>query len=199
MTLDVVPVPTVTPAILTWVETEQPAAQALAVTRDQRVQITSVTPDVAWIAPTTTGTTITLSGNAQSAARMPGALTGSIRTTFTLGTRQRIVTTPINATVTRALSGPAELVYEVNASTQAADLLNRTSTVTTATQTAVALNLQSNAPWLIVSGTTTGTRTMCPSRCRARNCSRCGSACTRRRSRSPRAAARLRPCRFRSR
>jgi hypothetical protein len=156
VTLDVVALPTAAPAALTWVETERPANQAIAVTRDTRVQIVSVTPTVDWVSAAVSGDSINLSGTAASAALAPGAVTGAVQATFSLGGRQRIVDIPVTGMITPALTGAASLAYEVNASTQAANLSNLPVTVTAATQGAIGFNVQSSAAWLIATGTTTG-------------------------------------------
>ncbi len=93
------------------------------------------------------GDTVTLSGNAQSQTLTAGPTTGTLHTTFTCSGKQHIVDTPVTGTVTRALSGPAQVALEVDASTVSADLTAFRATITTATQSALQISAQSDVPW----------------------------------------------------
>jgi len=154
---DVVQDPTVNASALTWVETEAPADRNINVTLDPRVSISGVSSDVAWLSATNSGNTITLKATANSATLAPGNYSGALRTSMTLGSRTRTIVSPLNTTVTRAMSGPASLSFVVDATTVAGDLSGRTTTIATATAAQTAFTVQSDAPWLSVTGNTTGT------------------------------------------
>ena len=158
VSVDVVASPTVSPqsGSFTWVESQQPPAQTFNITRDGTVQVTGATVDVPWLTATLNGDTVTLSGNAQSKTLAPGPATATLHTTYTYGGQQHTTDTPLTATVTPALSGPTQVSLEVNASTTAADLTAFRATVATATPNALQVTAQSNAPWLAVTGGTTG-------------------------------------------
>jgi hypothetical protein len=162
VSLEVVPAPTVTPTALsmTWVESEQPAAQQLTVTRAENVQIVSATPDVPWLGASVAGDLVTVAPTAAAAAVRPGPHAASVRVVFSRpGGATAHADVPVSASVAYALGGPAMSVIEleVNAATEAAQLLNRTSTLATATQAPVQFDATSNVAWLTSgSGMTTG-------------------------------------------
>ncbi|HUK01504.1 MAG TPA: hypothetical protein VLW26_04420 [Steroidobacteraceae bacterium] len=158
VSLDVVATPSVSPqaGTLTWVESEQPAAQTFSATWDPGVQFTGASVDVPWLTASVNGGTVTVSGNAQSQTVAAGPATGTLHTTFTYGGQEHTVDTPLSGTVTRALSGPAQIALEVNASTGLADLAGFRATISSATQNALQISAQSDAPWLAASGGMTG-------------------------------------------
>jgi hypothetical protein len=160
VTLDVVAAPVVSPAAVnvSWVESQQLAEQTLTVTSDSRSQFVSASVDANWLNVSTSGGVLKISGNEQSRALPPGSATARLNATYSLGGRQRVVSVPINATITAALQGPTQLSYEVNASTTAADLLNKVVTVTSVMQGSLLLNAQTNVPWLTAGNATTGTQ-----------------------------------------
>jgi hypothetical protein len=155
VTLDVVAPPAITPnpVALTWVESEQPAAKTLTAAHDSHVQLTGATVDVSWLSVSTSGDTITISGNAESQLLTPGTLPATLTATFNIDSTPRTVTVPISSTVNPALSTDASpITLEVNASTLLADLSAFRATVKSATATAVQVSTQSDASWLTVTG-----------------------------------------------
>jgi len=156
VSFDVVQDPTVTPAVTTWVETEAPADRSITVSLDSRVSISSVSSDAAWLSATSSGNTITLKGTPNSATLAPGNYLSVLRTTFALGSRTRLIVSNLNGTVTRAMTGPASLSFAIDATTQTANLSGRTATIATATAAQTAFTVQSDVPWLSVTGNTTG-------------------------------------------
>jgi hypothetical protein len=156
VTFDVVPEPTVAPVAMDWVETEGPAASSITVTRASGVTISGVSSDVPWASATLVGDTITLTGTGTSASQAPGDYLGNLHTTFTLGSRTRVVASPLSATVTQALTGPLSLSFVIDANTTADDLAGRTATVATATAAPITFSVQGDVPWLSVTGNATG-------------------------------------------
>jgi hypothetical protein len=157
VSMDVAPMPSVspTPVNLSWVESEQPASRQLSATHDARVLLVGSSVDVPWLNLSASGDTLTLAGNAQSQSQVPGALAGNVTATFSFGGRQTNVTVPIAATVTKALSGPAQIAPEVNASTTSPALAFG-ATVATATAAAVPFTASTGVPWLTAASGTTG-------------------------------------------
>lgn len=162
VSLTVVARPTVTPSTLSmsWVESEQPATKQLTVVGlDPRVQVVSATPNVPWLSGTVAGSTITVAATNAAQAVRPGQSTASVRVVFGLAGSNLNVDIPIAATVADAFGGPAMSVieFEVDGSTQAADLLNRTATLSAVTSAPVQFNVTSTVPWLTGgNGFTTG-------------------------------------------
>jgi len=156
LTFDVVAEPVVTAAVTTWVETETPADRTIAVTPGSGVSISSASSSVAWLSASFSGNTITLKGTPDSATLTPGNYAGTLNTTFALGSRTHTVVTNLSGTVTRAMNGPSSLSFVIDADTEAGDLTGRTATISTATAAQTAFTVQSDVPWLSVSGNTTG-------------------------------------------
>ena len=154
----VIAVPTVAPAAVTanWVESESPASQQLTVAGDSAVQLVQSSVSVAWLSVAVSGNTLTLSGNAQSQTQPPGSATAAITTVFALDGRQSTVTTPVTAQIARALSGPAQLTFTVNASSTAASISGLQNTIASATHAPLQLQPQASVPWLTLSAATTG-------------------------------------------
>jgi hypothetical protein len=137
-----------------WVESEQPATQQLTITGDPRIA-TSATVDVPWLDVSMAGGVITLAGNAQAQALAPGNVSGNLHATYTVGAATTNVSIPISGAVSRALSAPAQLTYVIDGSTTAASLISHSATVTSATASPASFTVQSNVPWLTVTGSTT--------------------------------------------
>jgi len=160
ISLDVLPAPTVAPANLSmsWVESEQPASRQLTVTRDSGAQFVSASATASWLTVSATGDTLTVSATPNASSVPPGTVMASVLVTYSAsGGAQKTVEVPVAATVTRALAAPAQLAYEVNASTQLIDLLGRTATITTATQAAVQFSAATNAAWINANGASMST------------------------------------------
>ena len=157
VTFDVVAEPTVAPVAMSWVETEGPAASNFTVAHANGVTMSGVSSDVPWASATLAGDTITLTGTTTSATQAPGNYLGNLHTTFTLGSRTRVVVSPLSATVTQALTGPPLLSFVIDANTTVDDLAGRTATIGTATAAPIEFSVQGNVPWLSVTGDTTGT------------------------------------------
>jgi len=162
VSLTVVARPSVTPSTLSmsWVESEQPPAKQLTVVGlDPRAQVVSATPNVPWLSGTVAGSTITIAATSAAQTVRPGQSTASVRVVFAIGGSNIGIDVPIAATVSDAFGGPAMSVIEleVNGSTQAADLLNRTATLSAVTSAPVQFNATSTVPWLTGgNGFTTG-------------------------------------------
>jgi hypothetical protein len=158
ISLAVVAAPSVAPmsGTFSWVESEQPAPQSFTVTHDSSIQLSGATVDANWLTASVNGDVITVAGNAQSQAFPVGSAMTTLHATFTYSGHQLTVDIPITATVAHALSGPAQVALVVNASTVAADLTAYHATIATATQSALQVTAQSNAPWLIATGGATG-------------------------------------------
>ena len=93
--------------IATWVESEQPAARQLTVTRpDSRATLTSATPNVPWLSATVAGDTVTVSGNASTPAVRPGAAAASVRLAFSAGGGATNVDVPFSGLVNPASGVP---------------------------------------------------------------------------------------------
>lgn len=156
VTFDIVADPVVNPVVTTWVETEAPADRTITVTPGAGVSVSNVSSTLPWLSTSLAGNTITLKATSESATLTPGGYFGTLQTTFRLGTRTKIIISPLEGTVTRALSGPPSLGFVINADTEAGDLTGRTATISTATVAQTAFTVQSDVPWLSVSGNTTG-------------------------------------------
>ena len=79
-----------------------------------------------------------------------------MHTTFALGSRTRVVASPLSGTVTQALTGPLSLSFVIDANTTADDLAGRTATIATATAAPITFSVQGDVPWLSVTGDATG-------------------------------------------
>jgi hypothetical protein len=159
VSFDIVAMPNITPGTvsMSWVESEAPDAQTLAITLDSRVHLVNTSLDINSLGMTTTGNALTIASNAQSRSQSPGTQNGNLTLTFGYNSApQRTIIVPVTATVRKALNGPASITTEVNASTRATDLNGLLATVSAATQTGLQFTAQSNVPWLAVSGSPTG-------------------------------------------
>ena len=154
VSLVVAPAPTVSPTSipLAWVESEQPAATQLSVSRDPRIVLVSATVDAAWLSVSRNGDTITLTPAASAPALAAGVHTATVTVSFALDGSHKVIHVPVTATVTPALTAAAPISFEVNASTTDAALAALRGTVATGTQAGLTLDPEVDVTWLTASG-----------------------------------------------
>lgn len=124
VSLDVLAAPTLSLTQLntSWVESQGPATTSFTIAHDPAQEVRNVTVDVPWLTLSRTADTVQVQGNAAAQALAPGSYTGNVTVNLALGGHESSVVLPVAATVTRALSGPAQLGLDVKGSTTEADL-----------------------------------------------------------------------------
>jgi hypothetical protein len=159
VSLDVVALPTLsaTSVSTSWVESEAPAPAQITVTHDPRVRVDGANVAAGWLSASVAADVVTIAGTEAARALAPGPYGTSLAVQVSLDGRTRTLPVPISATVARALSGPAEIAFEVDAATDEAALSAARATVTTATQAPLQLTARADVPWIVPADVVTGT------------------------------------------
>lgn len=151
VTFDSIAMPTVSPGSLSlaWTESGQPEPAQLTLVRDARVSLDGAAASVAWLSVSTAGDVLTVHGTGSAAGLAPGTHAASLAVTVSVDGRARTLAVPVNATVSPALTGPAALSFEVNASTTDGALSGLHGTVTAQTPSSPVLDAQADVPWMV--------------------------------------------------